>query len=216
MQNHITPDQSRRSYRPDIERSALLPPSDLGLEPCGTFEVAEGQPLLSMAEASDIRLVTSGWAAYTHDLSGQRRQILQFVLPGDLLMADMPFSRQIGGPTALTRVSTTSLRSPSFRATQQARALADCLESGLLHHLMRIGRMSAYERLLDMLVELHDRLASVGLAGHGSFEFPLTQSCLADALGLSTVHVNRTLQQLKADGRIAHSGSIVTILARGT
>ena len=63
--------------------------------------------------------------------------------------------------------------------------------------MLGLGRREAYGRMAHLLCELYVRLKAVGLAnGHG-YEMPLTQAELGDALGLSTVHVNRTLQDLK-------------------
>jgi CRP-like cAMP-binding protein len=67
---------------------------------------------------------------------------------------------------------------------------------------LNLGQRSAYERLAHLLVELYLRLATVGRAYDGRCDFPLTQNDLADATGLTSVHVNRTLQELRGDGLI--------------
>jgi CRP-like cAMP-binding protein len=67
---------------------------------------------------------------------------------------------------------------------------------------LNIGQRSAYERLGHLLVELYLRLQTVGRARDGRCDFPLTQNDLADATGLTAVHVNRTLQELRGDGLI--------------
>lgn len=72
-------------------------------------------------------------------------------------------------------------------------------EALLLAHVVRLGRQTAYERTAHLLLELHDRTTTAGLEQNGRFPMPLTQEALADALGLSIVHVNRTLQQLRRD-----------------
>jgi CRP-like cAMP-binding protein len=64
---------------------------------------------------------------------------------------------------------------------------------------LNLGQRSAYERLAHLLVELYIRLAAVGRAQEGRCDFPLTQNDLADATGLTAVHVNRTLQELRRD-----------------
>ena len=69
-------------------------------------------------------------------------------------------------------------------------------------NVSRLARQSAYERLGLLFLDLHYRLNMVGLADPTSFPMPLTQQVLSDALGLSIVHVNRTLKQLRTDGLV--------------
>ena len=65
--------------------------------------------------------------------------------------------------------------------------------------VVRLGRQTAYERLLHLVLELHSRLRVIGMVDSDSFLMPLTQEILADALGLSAVHVNRMLQSARQD-----------------
>ena len=86
----------------------------------------------------------------------------------------------------------------------------------LLHdQIVRLGRMNGLERMAHLLLELRRRLSRVGLANGQSFPMPLRQEALADALGMSTVHVNRTMQQLRHKKLISCSGREVTVLDRG-
>ena len=72
----------------------------------------------------------------------------------------------------------------------------------LMEQVVRLGRLPALESMASLLLELHDRLDLVGLARDGRFAMPLTQETLADATGLSLVHFNRTLQQLRRERMI--------------
>lgn len=74
------------------------------------------------------------------------------------------------------------------------------------------GRRSATAHFGHLICELYLRLEAVGLASEGRFEFPVPQNELADALGFSLVHVNRTLQDLRATGLVSWKGSAVGIL----
>lgn len=74
-----------------------------------------------------------------------------------------------------------------------------------------LGRRSAAAHLGHLICELHARLAAVGLAKDGRFEFPINQTSLADMLGLSLVHANRSLQVLRATGWLQWQGSEVAI-----
>jgi hypothetical protein len=79
-------------------------------------------------------------------------------------------------------------------------------------HLIDAARRSAYERISHLILELFVRLKGVGLTDDMSFEMPLTQELIGDAVGLTTVHVNRTMRSLREDKLIALDGRHVTIL----
>ena len=85
-------------------------------------------------------------------------------------------------------------------------------EAWMLNQLMRVGRQNAYERLAHLFLEIAHRLDSVGLAEDGQISMPLTQEIIADAMGLSVVHLNRTLQQLRREGLIEFKNGTVRIL----
>jgi CRP-like cAMP-binding protein len=77
--------------------------------------------------------------------------------------------------------------------------------------LTGVGRRTAHQRIAHLFCELHLRLKVVGLADDDGFELPVTQAELADALGLSSVHVNRVLQDLRRDGLIHSRGKFVSV-----
>jgi CRP-like cAMP-binding protein len=93
-------------------------------------------------------------------------------------------------------------------------AAARAEEAALLDALVRLGRQSALARLAHLLLSLCDRLKDAGLADGDRFSFPLTQEMLADVLGLSIVHVNRTLQHLRRENFIANSRGVMTLRDR--
>jgi CRP-like cAMP-binding protein len=76
---------------------------------------------------------------------------------------------------------------------------------------LNLGQRTAYERIAHLFVELFLRLEVVGLTNGGSCEFPLTQNDIADATGLTAVHVNRTLQDLRRDGLVELQSRVLTI-----
>jgi CRP-like cAMP-binding protein len=184
--------------------------------------------------------ILSGWACRMRLLPDGRRQIFSLLLPGDAIgfcVEPSPFSS--AAVVALTKVvlaipeglkpeglkgeALTGGVSPPAVPSNGAHdpwEFADhmrrsaCLEEGLLlDHVVRLGRQTAYERTAHLLLELHGRLALVGQADERRFNMPLTQEVLADFLGLSIVHINRTLQQLRRDRLIEMSGSHVVLLA---
>jgi CRP-like cAMP-binding protein len=78
-------------------------------------------------------------------------------------------------------------------------------------HLIVVGRRSAHERIAHFLLELLTRLQAVGLADERSFELPLSQEVIGDALGLSLAYVNRTLRRLIDDGLVTIKDQKITI-----
>ena len=78
--------------------------------------------------------------------------------------------------------------------------------------MLGLGRRSAYEKVAHLLCELLLRLKSIGLANDNRYELPPTQTDLGDALGLSTVHVNRVLQELRGEGLIRSNGRMLIVV----
>ena len=152
------------------------------------------------------RYMVAGWACRFRYLSDGRRQIFSLLLPGDgvgVCLRANPLAN--AGTMALTSVEcvdAADLVQPSVLQDlpELAKALqtsADAEERRMLDHTVRLGRMTALERTAHLLLELYDRLEAVGLADDSRFDFPVTQEALADTLGLSVVHMNRTLQELR-------------------
>jgi CRP-like cAMP-binding protein len=77
--------------------------------------------------------------------------------------------------------------------------------------VMNVGQREAYQRMAHVLCELLVRLRAVGLAEDHACELPITQAEFADAIGITTVHVNRVLQQMRADGLIESKGTQIKI-----
>ncbi|HEV2530557.1 Crp/Fnr family transcriptional regulator, partial [Phenylobacterium sp.] len=77
--------------------------------------------------------------------------------------------------------------------------------------LTGVGRRTAHQRIAHLICEIHLRLKAVGLANGGGFELPITQAEIADALGLSSVHVNRVLQDLRREGLIKSRGRFLGV-----
>jgi CRP-like cAMP-binding protein len=182
-----------------------------------------GSELVAEGEALDrARIVLSGWAARVRMLSDGRRQILSFLLPGDAFgIAARPCGFAPCTISALTAVTIAELPGLSSAiagpdVSQGLGAIAWCIlrheEMFLQNQLVRVGRQTAYERTAHLLLELYHRLKAVSFTQGNGYVLPLTQEMLADALGLSVVHTNRTLQQLRRDKLIETHGSAISIL----
>jgi hypothetical protein len=131
-------------------------------------------------------------------------------------------ARALGSYVALTRMETADAGTLCAAVAARpgivpdlavALKLAEALqESHLLSQIMRAGRQSAYERFAHLMLEFHSRLKLSGLADGTTFQMPLTQEALGDGLGLSIVHINRTVQQLRREQLIRIGGGMVTLL----
>ena len=156
------------------------------------------------------RFMIGGWAARVRWLSDGRRQNISFVTPGDAIALELHPSPIARCPTvALTQVQTLdaaevagALRSPDdiWAGLKEAVGIAASLdECAVLNQVVRLGRQTGFERMCHLLLELRDRMSRAGLADGQRFGLPLTQDVLGDATGLSTVHVNRILQQMRRE-----------------
>jgi CRP-like cAMP-binding protein len=160
----------------------------------------------------------SGWACLARELDDGRRQLVAFLLPGDAVGFDLlTQSRESTKVSALTPVKIQRVRQSLMGELTGSpglnRALAiasDQQQKRLIDQVVRLGRQTAYERCAHLFLELHARLSEVGETQGDSFRLPVKQEVLADALGLSLVHVNRTLQQLRRDRLVeVHGGSAI-------
>jgi CRP-like cAMP-binding protein len=116
---------------------------------------------------------------------------------------------------ALPVLRTLGEKSAHYQPLRRAWVAANRVEQGRLRdHVVRLGGLSAFERMAHLFMELHDRLSRVGLATPTSFHLPLKQDVIADLLGLSVVHVSRTVQSLKRDGLAQIRSGYVTVLDR--
>jgi CRP-like cAMP-binding protein len=174
--------------------------------------ITEGAPL------RERFALLSGWACRQRILRDGRRQILGFLLPGDLI-GMCRHANPIAATTivAVTEVVTCPVpdAGPGSGLSEAYARSAALEEQFFLAHIMRLGRLNAYERMADWLLETQDRLAAAGLSLGNEFPLPLTQEMLADALGLTSVHVNRTLKALRLDGLVTSRGGMISLSGRG-
>lgn len=165
-----------------------------------TDVVREGQ------KPTVVRLVVSGWACRYKDLPDGRRQIVGFFVPGDFCDLNVYILRQmdhsIGAitPVQYLAIPPQMMEALSHNRPRVAQALLwhHLVESSVQREwLLNIGRRNALERLAHLFVELFFRLRAVGMAREYTIDFPLTQTDLADATGITPVHLNRTVQELR-------------------
>jgi CRP-like cAMP-binding protein len=176
---------------------------------------ARGDIVAQGEEPRWLPLIKEGWACRYRLLENGKRQIISVYLPGDLCEPFGVMPRFMDSPiAAITRVSVAPIPLQSIRAAaREYEAIDEALWWDLLvasaierEHIVGLGRRSAAERLGFLFCELHLRLSMVGLVDETGYELPLTQADLADLLGLTSVHVNRSLQDLRKSGVISLRG----------
>ena len=201
----------------------LSPEEEAALQSFATTsrEVNAQTELISQGEAYRCGYILhTGWAIRAITLRNGRRQILNFVLPGDVVGLTSPFftianySVTTLGPASVTEMTFTRFTEifhtqPRFGAALYWQLAQE--ETIISEHLVNIGRRDAYARVGHLYAELYWRLDTVGLVQDSTYTAPLSQNMLADALGLSFVHVSRTLRRLRQDGLIEVNGSRVVI-----
>lgn len=168
---------------------------------------------------TNINLILSGWACRYKVLEDGRRQIMAFFLPGDVCDLNIFVLKEMDhSVAALTPLTYAEITRETFdHMAEHPRIVQamwwDTLVCAAIQRewTVNLGQRTAIERIAHLLCELYIRLHTVGLTVDGQCELPVTQSELADATGLTPVHVNRTLQELRAQGLIVLHGKELQI-----
>jgi CRP-like cAMP-binding protein len=189
--------------------------------PMQVMVIKDDQDIVRMGDRpSRSCLILSGFAATYKVTAGGKRQIVSFAIAGDI-----PDLQSLHLKTLDTSIATIStcrvgfiphealrdicLRYPRIGAAFWRETLIDA--AIFREWVMNVGQREAYQRMAHVLCELLVRLRAVGLAEDHACELPITQSEFADAIGITTVHVNRVLQQMRADGLIESKGTQIKI-----
>lgn len=187
-----------------------------------TREFDQGVELLAEgADASHIHVLETGWALRYKTLEDGRRQILNFLIPGDIFgFYSLLFDQTTYGVSALTPVSLHRFSArPTYDALRDSPQLTIALswlaghaERQLDEQIVRIGQRAAVERIAHLFIELHLRLIQAGLPQEVASSLPLTQTLLADTLGMSHIHVNRSFRKLALAGVVTRQNRHIRIL----
>jgi CRP-like cAMP-binding protein len=164
-------------------------------------------------------ILADGWVCSYKLLPSGTRQIVEFQVPGDFLgLRSVLFRTSDHNAEAMTKVEVSEV-SPNdlIDAFANTPRLATAVlwaasrdEAMVVEHLVDIGRRNALERTAHFLLELGARLKLVGMGTRQGYACPLSQYMLADALGLSAVHINRVLRQLREEGLLTfRSGQVI-------
>ncbi len=181
---------------------------------------AAGHDMLHQGQVDQHAYVLeSGWACSYKLLPSGGRQIVDFQIPGDFLgLRSVLFRIADHNIEPVTRVKASEIlvsdllaifsKTPRLATAVLWAASRD--EAMVVEHLVCIGRRNALERTAHYLLEFGARLKLVGLGTTAGYDCPLSQYMLADALGLSAVHVNRVLRQLREEGLLTFQNGRVT------
>lgn len=175
-------------------------------------------------EPGPLYIVLEGWACRYKVLKDGSRQITAFLMPGDFCDIHVgelnEMDHSIGTITdcrvrALGRQQVEDLIVASPALTK-AFWRAQLIDEGVLRAwIVSLGRRNSEERIAHLMLELYLRMRNVGLSTGDTCEMPLTQIVIADALGLTPVHVNRVVRQLREQGAMTLGAKTLTILDPG-
>lgn len=190
----------------EADRNALLalPHTRACVDP-SDYLVREGEPPTMCA------VIISGFA-YRQKLTGDgNRQIVALHMPGDAVdfqnlyheISDHSVQMLSAGEVAFVPRSALQALARSHLEVAQAIFRSVLVEASIFREwIVNVGSRQARERIAHILCEIATRLDSLGLAEEYGYELPMTQEQFADAVGLTTVHVNRTLRALETEGLI--------------
>ena len=167
-----------------------------------------------------VYLILEGWACRYKTLPDGRRQIVAFLIPGDIFDLNIYILKEMDHSVA----AITALKVVEIGRDEVENVLRDhprvtqalwwdgLVEASIQREwTLNVGQRTALERVSHLLCEMFLRLQVVGMTDGNSCDFPLTQVDLADATGLTAVHVNRTLQELRKQGLIELQSRSLTI-----
>ncbi len=183
--------------------------------PADTDIIGEGM------QPRSVFLLQEGMAVRYRCLADGRRQIMTFLLPGDLCNPHMfllkTMDHSIGTLTPVRIAALSRERLVGVFATHPRVSAAlwwtSLQEQAMLHeHIVSLGRRDAKERIAFLLCELLWRYDAMGLAEDGMYSLPLTQTELGDAVGLTPVHVNRVLRDFRTQGLILMKHRMLKVL----
>ena len=182
--------------------------------PAGTEIIAAG------ADQAELYTLYAGWAIRCKTLQDGRRQILNIILPGDLIgLQGAMFEAAAYSVEAITEVQLCLLpRRKVWSLFENMPELAfdvtwlGSREEGIVdENLTSAGQRAAAERIAALIIQLYKRLDMLGLVVNGAMPFPLTQQHIADTLGLSLVHTNKSLAKLRKLGMFSQTNGTLLL-----
>ncbi|MCH2487781.1 MAG: Crp/Fnr family transcriptional regulator [Erythrobacter sp.] len=177
-----------------------------------TQSLASGTTLIEEGDRpDDVVFLVEGWGYRFKILPTGERQIMAYLVPGDLcdvhifILQEMDHSIGLLSDARVARIPKADMLQAFHEHPRIAQALwwATLVDEAVLREwLVNIGQRSAFESIAHLFCELWLRLSEVGLTKGYTFALPFTQEQLGDTMGLTPVHVNRTLQRMREEGLI--------------
>ena len=173
------------------------------------------------AYCTDSNLLIAGWCYRYSDLADGRRQTLAVHMAGDFVdLHSFQLKRMDHSVRTLTPCTVASVPHENLTRITEAfphltRQLwfSTLIDAAIMRRwMLGLGQRSALENTAHLFCEIYHRASLVGLVADDAFNFPLTQTEIGEALGISAVHTNRVLQQLRAQKMIATVGRTVKVL----
>ena len=187
-----------------------------------TISVGARQDIVREGDrARECCMLLSGLACRYAMTAEGKRQITAFIVPGDifdiqsLLLEVMDHSIASIAPSTVAMIPHEALLAITRESPRVSRAVwkESLFEAAVFREwIVNVGRRTAFQRIAHVMCEIYARHRLVGLVDGHTVAWPMTQSEVADATGLSVVHVNRSIQALRSDGLIALAGGRLTVL----
>ena len=171
--------------------------------------------------ATDCCLMVDGFSVRSKTIPSGKRQILSIHIPGEipdlmsLFLHVMDHDLTTLTPSTLGFISHEALRALHRRRPSVAEVFwrDTLIDSSMFREwIVNVGQRSAPARLAHVLIELRERLRVIGRVDGDSFEMPLTQEQIGEALGITAVHANRVIKQLRQEGIVEFHRGRVTVL----
>jgi CRP-like cAMP-binding protein len=168
-----------------------------------------------------LHLILEGWAIRYNILANGSRQITAFLIPGDfcdmhvMVLQQMDHSIATLGSAKIAYIPIGEVEKLTRQLPELAQALwwATLVDEGVLRAwIVNLGRRIGFKRVAHLMCEMYERMNNVGLAHGKEFNMPLTQVEIADALGLTPVHINRVIGRLRQEELISFRKEQLTIL----
>lgn len=175
-------------------------------------------------ETGPVFVILEGWACRYKILPSGTRQIMAFLMPGDAcdlhmnMLAEMDHGIQAVTVARVANISRNEMTSMMEQHPNIARAMyiAQLIDEGVMRAwIVSMGRRSSIARVAHLICELYIRMRSIDLTTDGNFALPLSQIILADALGMTPVHINRVLKELRQSGAMALTRGSIQIIDPG-
>lgn len=174
-----------------------------------------------MSEFGTVNLLLDGWAYRYKVLKDGQRQIVGYLLPGDIcglhvvLLNELEHSVGLLTDAQVVEIPTDKMYAVIDQNRRIERALwcSTLVDQAILREwVTNIGQREAFSRIGHHFCELWHRMRAIGLVSDHEFHMPVTQEVLGDTLGLTAVHVNRTLKRLREEGLMSIHNKRLTVL----